>query len=111
VSISFGVGPRVGRGGSRVCDEGKGPSQPQVGRGEGRGGGPAGTFETEDDCLAAYEKCQLKCLRDEPLKARIKSENVVSRYASEYAADSPPRPPPVDGPPPRPGPSEGGSIA
>jgi len=47
------------------------------------------TFGTEDDCLAAYEKCQLKCLRDEPLKARIKSENVVSRYASEYAADSP----------------------
>jgi hypothetical protein len=49
------------------------------------------TFGTEEDCLAAYEKCQLKCFRDEPLKARIKSENVVSRYVP---ADSPSFTPP-----------------
>eukprot|EP00667_Euglena_gracilis_P010095 EG_transcript_10269 len=55
------------------------------------------TFETEEDCLAAYEKCQLKCFRDEPLKARIKSENVLNRFVPAdtpaYVSQPPPPPP------------------
>uniref|UniRef100_A0A7S4LGJ5 HTH La-type RNA-binding domain-containing protein n=1 Tax=Eutreptiella gymnastica TaxID=73025 RepID=A0A7S4LGJ5_9EUGL len=38
------------------------------------------TFATEDDCKAAYAKCQDKTFRDEPVKARIKSENLLKNF-------------------------------
>ena len=55
-------------------------------------------FATEELCLAAYEHCQTQCFRDAPIKARIKSENLLKNYLPAPAPDHH-QPPPVFMPP------------
>lgn len=46
------------------------------------------SFATEDECLAAYDQCQLETFRGTPIKARIKSENLLKNFLPTQAPEA-----------------------